>query len=141
MFLRQTLKWEAYISYGWGSNRLKAGHRFSHSQFACSISLGWIPPHPKTIGRHYILNWSMKSQVKSKKMKVITNPSAKKHKLNKNFTSSQIMPTVEIVSYRYKPWQVSTLRRMVLLPEVKMKLCIMIRLFFVSVVVHHGPVC
>ena len=39
--------------------------------------------------------------------------------LNRNFTSAQILPTVEIVSTGYKPRRVSAPRRMASLPEVK----------------------
>jgi len=38
---------------------------------------------------------------------------------NRNFTSAQILPTVEIVSTGYKPRRVSAPRRMASLPKTK----------------------
>ena len=68
----------------------------------------------------------MTSQIQSKKkyteVKIIVEMQIlhqENIQLNRNFTSAQILPTVEIVSTGYKPRRVSAPRRMASLPEVK----------------------
>jgi hypothetical protein len=50
---------------------------------------------------------------------IIVENATLSRKHNRNFTSAQILPTVEIVSTGYKPRRVSAPRRMASLPAIK----------------------
>lgn len=55
----------------------------------------------------------------SRKIAIIVENATLFRKHNRNFTSAQILPTVEIVSTGYKPRRVSAPRRMASLPAIK----------------------